>query len=196
MCYSLCILDVCTTYLLNRIFVQVTKCKVLTKSIILILVLGLVTTSQFAFADGNDSPPECLGGLKDDTGGPTTIDVGVGNTITGICIKSGNEAFDEWKHSGLITEDGTVGDGYISNDCFMIVGIGTKTVIVTETGNVDCNAISHVDYIAYLGYMIGGESIPIDTTMVLLAGSQMTAAWMIPVIVAGIGIGIVIARKF
>ena len=60
----------------------------------MILVLGLVTT-QFAFADGRDSPAECLDGLKDDTGSPTTIDVGVGNTITGLCIKSGNEAFDE-----------------------------------------------------------------------------------------------------
>jgi hypothetical protein len=32
--------------------------------------------------------------------------------------------------------------------------------------------------------------------MLLLAGTQMIAAWMIPVIVAGIGIAIVIARKF
>jgi len=44
--------------------------------------------------------------------------------------------------------------------------------------------------------LVGGILIPIDTTMVLLAGSQMTASWMIPVIVAGIGIAIVIARKF
>jgi len=43
---------------------------------------------------------------------------------------------------------------------------------------------------------IGGEIIPLDTTMVLVAGSQNTAAWMIPVIVSAIGIGIVIARKF
>ncbi len=43
---------------------------------------------------------------------------------------------------------------------------------------------------------VGGILIPIDTTMVLLAGSQMTASWMIPVIVAGIGFAIVIARKF
>ncbi len=43
---------------------------------------------------------------------------------------------------------------------------------------------------------VGGELIPLDTTMVLLAGTQMTAAWMIPVIVSAIGIGIVIARKF
>ncbi len=43
---------------------------------------------------------------------------------------------------------------------------------------------------------IGGEMIPLDSTMVLVAGSQTTAAWMIPVIVSAIGIGIVIARKF
>jgi len=43
---------------------------------------------------------------------------------------------------------------------------------------------------------VGGEMIPLDSTMVLVAGSQTTAAWMIPVIVSAIGIGIVIARKF
>jgi len=43
--------------------------------------------------------------------------------------------------------------------------------------------------------LVGGQLLPIDTTALLLAGSQMTAAWMIPVIVAAIGIGIVLARK-
>jgi len=43
---------------------------------------------------------------------------------------------------------------------------------------------------------VGGTMIPIDTTSLLLAGTQMTASWMIPVIVSAIGIGIVIARKF
>jgi len=43
---------------------------------------------------------------------------------------------------------------------------------------------------------VGGEFIPLDTTMVLVAGTQITAAWMIPVIVSGIGFAIVIARKF
>jgi len=43
---------------------------------------------------------------------------------------------------------------------------------------------------------VGGELIPIDTTSLLLAGTYSTAAWMIPVIVSVIGIGIVIARKF
>ena len=43
---------------------------------------------------------------------------------------------------------------------------------------------------------IGGTIIPIDKTSLLLVGAQMTASWMIPVIIAGIGIAIVIARKF
>ncbi len=43
---------------------------------------------------------------------------------------------------------------------------------------------------------VGGNLIPLDSTMVLAAGAQYTAAWMIPVIVSAIGIGIVIARKF
>jgi len=43
---------------------------------------------------------------------------------------------------------------------------------------------------------VGGELIPLDTTSLVVAGAQMSAAWMIPVIVSAIGIGIVIARKF
>ncbi len=43
---------------------------------------------------------------------------------------------------------------------------------------------------------IGGEILTVGSTSVLAAGAQYTAAWMIPVIVSAIGIGIVIARKF
>ncbi len=43
---------------------------------------------------------------------------------------------------------------------------------------------------------VGGEFLPIDSTAVLVAGAQLNVAWMIPVIVSAIGIGIVIARKF
>ncbi len=43
---------------------------------------------------------------------------------------------------------------------------------------------------------VGGELIPLDTSALLLAGTQMNAAWLIPVIVSGIGFAIVIARKF
>jgi len=49
---------------------------------------------------------------------------------------------------------------------------------------------------AQLCRAIGGDMIQMETTSVLAAGAQYTAAWMIPVIVSGIGIAIVIARKF
>ncbi len=43
---------------------------------------------------------------------------------------------------------------------------------------------------------VGGEFIGVDTTSLLVAGAQMNAAWLIPVIVSAIAIGIVLARKF
>ncbi len=43
---------------------------------------------------------------------------------------------------------------------------------------------------------VGGDLIPLDTSALILAGAQTNAAWMIPVIVSAIGIGIVVARKF
>jgi len=42
---------------------------------------------------------------------------------------------------------------------------------------------------------IGGTMIPIDTTALLLAGAQMNAAWMIPVIAAGIVIGVFVIKR-
>jgi len=44
--------------------------------------------------------------------------------------------------------------------------------------------------------MIGGTLLPIDTTSLMLYYIQGTAAWMIPAILAALGIGIVLARKF
>jgi len=61
--------------------------------------------------------------------------------------------------------------------------IGTQ-LIITPEANCD------------MTMAVGGEFIPLDTTMILVAGAQSSAAWMIPVIVSAIGIGIVIARKF
>jgi len=43
---------------------------------------------------------------------------------------------------------------------------------------------------------VGGTFEGVNTTSLLVTGAQMNAAWMIPIIVSGIGIAIVIARKF
>jgi len=60
----------------------------------------------------------------------------------------------------------------------------------------ECVAIRDSCRRALMCNAVGGEFIGIETTSVLAAGAQYTAAWMIPVIVSAIGIGIVIARKF
>ncbi len=44
--------------------------------------------------------------------------------------------------------------------------------------------------------LIGGTILPLDTMSLALAGIQTSASWMIPVVVAGIGIGLVVLRKF
>jgi len=42
---------------------------------------------------------------------------------------------------------------------------------------------------------VGGTLLSVDKASLLLAGAQMTAVWLIPVIVSGIGFAIVILRK-
>jgi hypothetical protein len=42
--------------------------------------------------------------------------------------------------------------------------------------------------------IIGGQLLPIDTTVLLLAGAQSVSMWMIPVI-AGIGIGVFVIKR-
>ncbi len=42
---------------------------------------------------------------------------------------------------------------------------------------------------------VGGEFVPMSTSALLLAGSQTSMSWMIPLVVAAAGFGLVIARK-
>jgi len=43
--------------------------------------------------------------------------------------------------------------------------------------------------------IVGGELIPIDSTALLLAGAQMNAAWMIPILVSAAGIGLLMQAQ-
>jgi len=84
----------------------------------------------------------------------------------------------------------------ISSDC-LINGIPQGTTLnfnIINGDTVECIFVNL--FVAPPRTAVGGELIPLDTTMVLVAGTQTAASWMIPVIVSAIGIGIVIARKF
>jgi len=95
-------------------------------------------------------------------------------------------------NTGLITNHGLLqtlqGGGWNNMGTYLSSGID----IFSGAFNANPNPIVQIPSIC----MVGGELIPIDTTMVLLGAAQTMTSWMIPVIVAGIGIAIVIARKF
>jgi len=55
---------------------------------------------------------------------------------------------------------------------------------------------SEMPFILTSKFAVGGEISPVTTSALLLAGGQNMMSLMIPVLVSGIGIAIVIARKF
>jgi len=94
-------------------------------------------------------------------------------------------------------------------DFFVRLDVIECEIPIQTTGFTDTSAHAFVDSFeiaadtdlfcdlqVFSQHPVGGEFIGVDTTSVLVAGTQSTAAWMIPVIVSAIGIGIVIARKF
>jgi len=82
-------------------------------------------------------------------------------------------------------------------DVLADVSAGMTTADLTVEPSVDCLTwIAQVFDFTVRIVAVGGEFLGVDTTAVLVAGTQTSAAWMIPVIISAIGIGIVIARKF
>ena len=103
--------------------------------------------------------------------------------------------------------------GLVSNQAFAGTAPGDFTVIIQPivtcadcdlafeiceggmTGYEQCIAERDSCRMALMCTAVGGEFTGIETTSVLAAGAQYTAAWMIPVIVSGIGIAIVISAN-
>ena len=86
----------------------------------------------------------------------------------------------------------------VNNGAFIIFGSLNNNAPFNNNGVVtNCGSI--IGNTAVGGVInsctVGGELLPLDTTSLLLAGAQMTAAWMIPVIVSAVGIGLVLVRR-
>jgi hypothetical protein len=114
------------------------------------------------YADGNDSPGECLGNPQQNPNADNVIssvspadaaagvEVPAGNVVTGVCIKTG-----QTPHSGPLgngTYDGafTLVDPGSADACYVVEGVGTQEVTVThvaENEGPDCQDISHIDVI-------------------------------------------------
>jgi len=106
----------------------------------------------------------------------------------GIDVSFANEVINagNWQGDEMITNSGVeVGFPQMCSLTIALFGTGGEGQEVTQEISVIPTA-----------QPVGGEFIGIETTSVLAAGAQYTAAWMIPILVSAIGIGIVIARKY
>jgi hypothetical protein len=91
-----------------------------------------------ASADGNGSPAACqtpYGGTG--TGDVMSFTAPTGFIVTGVCIKSGVQQFDNEMHSDVLA------NGIFDNGCYMVSGVGSDKVTVEKVGN--CQDLSHID---------------------------------------------------
>ena len=128
-----------------------------------------------------------------DTGGQIfTMSAVDGSGKTNISNNAFFESNPNWSPDGTKIVFDTTRDGnreiYVMN-----AADGSSPTNLTMTPN-DTESRPHWQPLTMIA--VGGSFVPIDTTTLLVAGAQMTSAWMIPIIVAGIGFAIVIARKF
>jgi len=107
-------------------------------------------------------------------------------------INPRDNAMDFEPGTGILfssTNDGSMGSGpnYLST-------VNTATGVVTRIGQT----VNGLDAIAFFpnSVPIGGTIVPIDTASLLLVGVHTTTAWLIPFIIAAVGFGLVILRKF
>jgi hypothetical protein len=160
---------------------QKKKVKLIIAAILTAVFLPLILITAFATmvrADGNGSPEACLdktvnvlgsqGGT--DNGGSedlATVDVGAGNTVTGVCIKSGNNMFSGNQHSGVL------GNGTYENECYTVVGVGTQEVTVTRIGEgSNCQGISHIDVVFTGEEAKEGGSLLVNKILLDAEGAQ------------------------
>ncbi len=82
------------------------------------------------------------------------------------------------------------GDGTDGGNLYEINTATGLSSLVTPSGFSAVTGLTLVNDVP-----IGGISIPIDSTALILAGAQSISMWMIPVILAGIGIGVFVIKR-
>jgi len=94
----------------------------------------------------------------------------------------------------------TVPISFISTPTGAFVGI-QSTEIISRVEIVEVSgengSVAAIDDVRFelVSPPIGGTLVPIDTTALLLAGVQSISMWMIPVVVAGIVIGVFVIKR-
>ncbi len=87
--------------------------------------------------------------------------------------------------------DGCLASGWSSGMFNLGPGAHSITIQLTDSPFGGGAAFFKVDIHA----AVGGDFVPMSTSALLLAGAQTSMSWMIPLVVAAAGFGLVISRK-
>jgi len=174
------------------------------------VLVSITNNSPFAFSD--------LWYVTDDFTSVTNFDGGVGDTFHRAFKIDSVISDPAGKNHPLISESfapandifesgetwGFVLDGYIQTEQnnentlpsdFGTIGVPSPVVVDPLKGTGLDGSTGNIIAI-HKAVFVAGTLLPIDTTSLMLYYIQGTAAWMIPAILAALGIGIVLARKF
>ena len=138
--------------------------------------------------------------------GPT--DISDGGTEDGVSGSSNDGTFTvvERSHPLNSADDAhdfslNIGDtvGFVYRYTLLALGgtfpDNTASTILPFTSVSQAQNFGDIIIASSPGAAVGGELLPLDTTALLLAGVQMNAAWIIPVVAAGIGIGVFVIKR-
>jgi len=174
------------------------------------VIVSITNNSPFAFSD--------LWYVADDFTSITNFDVGVGTTfhrafkidsvISDPAGKNHPLISESFSPANDIFESGEIWsfvlDGYIQTEPnnmntlpsdFGTKGVPSPVVVPPAKGTGLDGSTGNIIAI-HKGVFVGGTLLPLDTTALMLYYIQGTAVWMIPIILAAVSIGIVLARKF
>ena len=101
-------------------------------------------------------------------------------------------ACDGTLFGGTARDSGGAGDGGF----LATINPGTGIFTLAPNGATGGTSLGGLAFGSSCGQLIGGSMVPMDKTALLLAGAQSISMWMIPVVIAGVSIGIfVVIRK-
>ena len=144
------------------------------------------TINTVSIASGAETPSATIGYVSPLSDGDrtTAMDFSVTNTL--------------WAAIKVGSGGGGTGGGQNTGDTYLATinpttGAMNTPVLIKDIGGT---AIVGVDGIAFLiDVPVGGFDVSINTSALLLAGVQSVSMWMIPVILAGIGIGVFVIKR-
>jgi len=163
------------------------------------ITLNKGDTTSFTFNNQGTFIVECSGG---DIGITNDYEVIVGPPIEdrdGDGVANEDDNCPDDPNSDQANTDGDELGNACDENPTLFCGQGTTQqgfACVADLASVCGDGTTINNMMCVVSLAVGGYFVGIEHSSLLISATQLTAAWMLPVIVSAIGIGIVIARKF